>query len=79
MGLAAPVSQGSEVHLDSIGQIAITVSDLAKSKQFYRDVLGMTFLFDAGAMAFFQCGAIRLMIGLAETPITRRERSCTFG
>jgi methylmalonyl-CoA/ethylmalonyl-CoA epimerase len=58
------------VHLDSIGQIALTVKDLAESKAFYRDVLGISFLFDAGTMAFFQCGEVRLMIGLAETPVT---------
>jgi methylmalonyl-CoA/ethylmalonyl-CoA epimerase len=51
------------VHLDEIGQIALTVSNLEESKAFYRDVLGMQFLFDAGTMAFFQCGSVRLMIG----------------
>ena len=56
------------VHLDKIGQIAITVSDLARAKDFYRNTLGMTFLFDAGPMAFFQCGGVRLLIGTAETP-----------
>jgi methylmalonyl-CoA/ethylmalonyl-CoA epimerase len=54
------------VHLESIGQIGMTVRDLAVSKKFYQDVLGLTFLFDAGTMVFFQCGAIRLMIGTAE-------------
>jgi methylmalonyl-CoA/ethylmalonyl-CoA epimerase len=56
----------SEVRLDHLGQIALTVKDLARARAFYRDVLGMTFLFDAGTMAFFQCGAVRLMIGIAE-------------
>ena len=28
----------------------------------------MKFLFDAGTMAFFQCGAIRLMIGTSDQP-----------
>jgi methylmalonyl-CoA/ethylmalonyl-CoA epimerase len=56
----------SEVKLEQIGQIALTVKDLARAKAFYRDVLGMTFLFDAGTMAFFQCGAVRVMIGIAE-------------
>ncbi len=51
------------VHLDEIGQIALTVSNLEESKTFYRDVLGMKFLFDAGTMAFFQCGTVRLLIG----------------
>jgi methylmalonyl-CoA/ethylmalonyl-CoA epimerase len=54
------------VQLHDIGQIALTVRDLTRAKDFYRNTLGMKFLFDAGTMAFFQCGAIRLMIGLAE-------------
>ena len=64
------ISEIAAVHLDEIGQIALTVRDLAESKRFYQDVLGMKFLFDAGTMAFFQCGSIRLMIGLAEKPVT---------
>lgn len=61
-----PAEAAPSVHLDTIGQIAITVRDLARSKEFYRDVLGMKFLFDAGTMAFFQCGTVRLMLGLSE-------------
>lgn len=56
------------VHFDTIGQIAITVGDLAKSKDFYQNTLGMKFLFDAGNMAFFQCGEIRFMIGTSDQP-----------
>jgi methylmalonyl-CoA/ethylmalonyl-CoA epimerase len=58
-----------EVHLDIVGQIAVTVTDLERSRSFYRDVLGMKFLFDAGQMAFFQCRAVRLMIGAATRPM----------
>ena len=54
------------VHLGEIGQIAITAGNLEEAKTFYRDVLGIPFLFEAGAMAFFQCGAVRLLIGAAE-------------
>ena len=54
------------VRLNEIMQIALTVNDLAQAKQFYRDVLGMPFLFEAGNMAFFQCGAVRLLIGAGE-------------
>ena len=57
----------SEVHLETVGQIALTVTDLARATAFYRDILGMRFLFDAGSMAFFQCGSVRLMLGTAET------------
>lgn len=59
------------VHLDQIGQIAVTVDDLALARNFYQNVLGMKFLFDAGSMCFFQCGGIRLMIGLPGKPEPR--------
>ena len=47
----------------SIGQIAITVSDVSRALHFYRDILGLKFLFQAGPnLAFLQAGSIRLMI-----------------
>jgi methylmalonyl-CoA/ethylmalonyl-CoA epimerase len=54
------------VHLNEIGQIAITVSDLKRAQSFYQNTLGMRFLFEAGTMVFFQCGTIRLMIGASK-------------
>src|SRR5436190_11008819 len=49
--------------LSDIGQIAITVSDVAKATTFYRDVLGLKFLFAAGPnLAFLAAGAVRLML-----------------
>jgi methylmalonyl-CoA/ethylmalonyl-CoA epimerase len=59
-------SEVTAVHLDEIGQIALTVANLEEAKTFYRDVLGMKFLFDAGTMTFFQCGSVWLLIGAAE-------------
>jgi len=56
----------ADVHFDKIGQIALTVSDLARARDFYQNTLGMRFLFDAGSLAFFQCGEIRLMLGTSE-------------
>lgn len=58
----------NEVLLQDVTQVAFTVTNLAKAKTFYRDVLGLKFLFDAGTMAFFQCGGVRIMIGEAEKP-----------
>jgi predicted enzyme related to lactoylglutathione lyase len=49
-----------------IMQIAITVSDLDRSVTFYRDRLNMTFLFNAGTMAFLQCGETRVLLGTPE-------------
>ncbi len=59
----------SQVNLDEIGQIAVTVTDLARSRDFYQNILGMHFLFDAGSMVFFQCGKIRFAIGNSGTPV----------
>lgn len=53
--------------LGPIGQIAIRARDLARATAFYRDVLGLPFLFAAPALAFFQVGGVRLMLGGAET------------
>ncbi len=52
-----------------IGQIAINVHDLERAITFYRDVLGMNFLFQAPPnMAFFICGDVRLLLGLPDKP-----------
>lgn len=66
------------IHLDEIAQIALTVQDLAEAKRFYHGVLGMHFLFDAGTMAFFQCGAVRLMIGTSDKPAAPSETILYF-
>ena len=55
--------------LSQIGQIFVNVNDLDRAIAFYRDMLGMRFLFTAPpGMAFFQCGDIRIMLGRADRP-----------
>ena len=55
--------------LNQIGQIFVNVKDLDRAIAFYRETLGMTFLFQAPpGMAFFDCGGIRLMLGIADRP-----------
>jgi predicted enzyme related to lactoylglutathione lyase len=57
--MAAPNLPG----LSQLGQIAVTVGDVAAATTFYRDVLGLKFLFPAGPnMAFFAAGDIRIML-----------------
>ncbi|MGH9788578.1 MAG: VOC family protein, partial [Candidatus Acidiferrales bacterium] len=52
------------VALSQIGQIALTVRDLKTMTAFYRDTLGMKFLFEAPPkMAFFDLGGLRLLLG----------------
>lgn len=49
--------------LDVIGQIAIPVSDIERAIAFYRDILGMRFLFKAPpGLGFFACGGVRLLL-----------------
>jgi methylmalonyl-CoA/ethylmalonyl-CoA epimerase len=58
-----------QLELTQIGQIAINVRDLQRAVAFYRDTLGMQFLFQApGGLAFFDVGGVRLMLGVAEKP-----------
>lgn len=59
---------GSAVTLGTIGQIAINVHDLERATTFYRDTLGIRFLFGAPGLAFFDTGGVRLMLGQAERP-----------
>lgn len=56
------------VALSRIGQVAVNVRDVERAVGFYRDVLGMKFLFRIPTAAFFDCGGVRLMLGEAETP-----------
>jgi catechol 2,3-dioxygenase-like lactoylglutathione lyase family enzyme len=54
----------------AIGQLHVTVSDIARSVAFYRDVLGLPLLFEVPGqgMAFFDCQGVRLYLGTAESP-----------
>lgn len=49
--------------LSQIGQIAVPVRDIDRAVQFYRDVLGMRFLFQAPpGLGFFDLNGVRLML-----------------
>lgn len=52
----------SELKLKKIGQIAVNVADLDAALNFYRDTLGMKFLFQVPGMAFFDCEDVRLLL-----------------
>ena len=49
----------------TVGQLLIPVENLDRAVQFYRKTLGIPFLFTAPPqMAFFQCGTVRLLVGV---------------
>ncbi len=61
-------ASASSISLSEIGQISIIVKDLSRATSFYRDTLGMKFLFEVPGMSFFDAGGVRLMLGVAEKP-----------
>ena len=49
----------------TIAQLLIPVSDFEQGVAYYRDTLGLAHLFSAPPqMAFFDCGGIRLLVGV---------------
>jgi methylmalonyl-CoA/ethylmalonyl-CoA epimerase len=48
--------------LRRIGQIRVQVTDVERAVTFYRDALGMPFLFAFPGMAFFDLDGVRLML-----------------
>lgn len=52
--------------LSTLGQVAITVTDVERALAFYRDTLGLEFLFSAGPdLAFLNADGVRLMLSTA--------------
>ena len=60
-----PISAGTS-EITCLGQVAITVKEVDRALAFYRDKLGLKFLFQAGTLAFFDCGGVRLMLSRPE-------------
>jgi methylmalonyl-CoA/ethylmalonyl-CoA epimerase len=51
------------LQLSRIGQIAVPVTEVERAISFYRDTLGMRFLFQAPpGLAFFDLNGVRLML-----------------
>jgi methylmalonyl-CoA/ethylmalonyl-CoA epimerase len=61
------MSDSSPSRVDGLGQVALTVSDVTRSTTFYRDAVGLPFLFAAGpSLAFLSVGTVRLMLAAPE-------------
>ena len=62
----------------TVGQLLVPIDDFERGVAFYRDVLGLPFLFAAPPqMAFFMCGAVRLLVGVPP-PGQKAQRSCAI-
>jgi catechol 2,3-dioxygenase-like lactoylglutathione lyase family enzyme len=64
--------------IENIGQVAIRARDLPASVTFYRDVLGLEYLLEAGTLAFFMCGDVRLMLAVPENDAVDHESSTVY-
>lgn len=65
--------------LNSILQIAINVQNLGRAIEFYRDKLGIKFLFQAGdKLAFLDCGGVRLMLDIPEDARLQHPSSIVY-
>ena len=56
------VGAGVRLNLDHIGQIALPVADVDRAEAFYRDVLGLRWLYRFGDLTFFDCAGVRLLL-----------------
>ena len=57
--------------LSVLGQLSMNAKDLARATAFYRDVLGVPFLFEVPKMAFFKDSEDNQLALMAEVPLTR--------
>jgi methylmalonyl-CoA/ethylmalonyl-CoA epimerase len=73
-GATGPATPG----LSRIGQVAVNVHDLERAIGFYRDVLGLPFLFRASQLAFFDCAGLRLMLSTPERPALDHPASVLY-
>lgn len=63
------MADANEFALSAIEQIAVNAHDVERATIFYRDLLGMKFLFAVPPnLAFFDCDGIRLMLSLPAKP-----------
>jgi catechol 2,3-dioxygenase-like lactoylglutathione lyase family enzyme len=64
--------------LSTIGQILVPVGDAERATAFYRDALGLRFLFAFPHMAFFDADGVRLYLAEPETPDFRGRATLYF-
>jgi predicted enzyme related to lactoylglutathione lyase len=73
------VPSSRKATVSQIGQIAITVSDVSGAVGFYRDTLGLEFLFSpSDTLAFLQAGDVRLMLSTPQGAGTIGKNSILY-
>jgi catechol 2,3-dioxygenase-like lactoylglutathione lyase family enzyme len=57
---------GRTAVVTGLGQVHVSVADVARATEFYRDVLGLEEVLEADGMAFLDCGGVRLYLSPPE-------------
>lgn len=71
--------QASDLADATVGQLLIPVEDLDSAIRYYRDTLGLKYLFSAPPqMSFFQSGSVRLLVGVPEAGQPRARGSVVY-
>jgi methylmalonyl-CoA/ethylmalonyl-CoA epimerase len=61
------MTDSNTLGISKLDQVAITVKDLSRAIEFYRDVLQLPHMFTVeNKLSFFDCGGVRLMLTCAE-------------
>lgn len=64
--------------LATLGQVLVPVSDAERATAFYRDALGIPFLFAFPHVAFFDADGVRLYLAEPESPDFRGKATLYF-
>src|SRR5262249_53545882 len=68
-----------DIRLSQISQISMNAEDINRATEFYRDILGMKYLFSAPPnLAFFDCEGVRLMLTVPEREEFRHPGSILY-
>lgn len=51
------------IEVNGLGQVSLIAEDVGRATTFYRDIVGLTHLFEGGGMSFFDIDGLRLAIG----------------
>ena len=68
----------ADLRLGTLGQIAVPVKDFERAVEFYRDALGLPFLYQFPPLAFFDCGGVRLLVEVPESPEFQNHSSVLY-
>ena len=66
MASSDTAAAGGSAAVRGLGQVGVAVADLETMTAFYRDRVGLRFLFAAPGMSFFDLGGVRFMLSLPE-------------